>query len=139
MKQKKSLFQWAKASLNMNLLLVVFTACVSLLFSCRKELVNQPLTTPTEKASNFKSLSVQEAKSWYMQQQLTKFTQPQGGTSNSFNSSTSSANSVTSTNVIPIWAKAVSSLYYGQKPIVVAPFAEPSFFKYTRNQFLTGV
>ena len=111
MKQKKSLYQWAKASLNMNLLCIVFTACVSLLFSCRKELVNQSLITPTEKTSNFKSLSVQEAKSWYMQQQFTKLTQPQGGTSNSFSSS-SNANSVTSTNVIPIWAKAVSSLYF---------------------------
>jgi hypothetical protein len=95
-------------------------------------LVYQPQTTPVETTSNFKSLSVQEAKSWYMQQQFTKLTQPQG-TSSSFSSS-SNSNSVTSTNVIPIWAKAVNSLYGGQKPIVVIPFAEPSFFKYTRYQ-----
>jgi hypothetical protein len=131
----------------LGLLFTRFIAClliitVIVLWSCRKEMVINDQIPKSEYSQNqgskeFKSLSIQEAKEWYSQIQLEKLGALQKDNSAlglRSNMPENTTQSVTSTNVIPVWAKASTGLYGGAKPIVIVPFGEPSYFRYNNSK-----
>ena len=73
MKQTTSFSKWVKAPLSMQVLLVVFTACITLFFSCRKDILlpTQLSKTSETRETRTPNITIDEAKTWFGTQQTT--------------------------------------------------------------------
>ena len=128
MKQTTSFFLWVKAPLSMQVLLVVFTTCITLFFSCQKEaLTSDPsLSTTTVKSTQVKNpITAEMAQKWF-ESNFGKSKVITGGSSSFSANSTDSLQDgqyfwSETLQISPLWSQSQISTYLNTYPIALVP------------------
>ena len=128
MKQTTSFSQWVKPPLSMQVLLVVFTACVTLFFySCHKDVLlpTQLSKTGETREARTSNITIDEAKTWF-ESKYGKSTIIKHEISSA---SASSADSLQDglyfwddpLSIVPLWSQTKISTYLNTYPIALVP------------------
>ena len=127
MKQTTSFSKWVKVPLSMQVLMVVLTACVTLFFSCQKDILlpTQLSKTGETREVRTSNITIDEAKTWF-ESKYGKSTIIKHEISSA---SASSADSLQDglyfwddpLSIVPLWSQTKISIYLNTYPIALVP------------------
>ena len=115
MKQTTSFSQWVKAPLSMQVLMVVFTAFVTLFFSCQKDILlpTQLSKTGETREVRTSSISIDEAKTWFEANRILQST----------SASSTGGSTLFLPNAYPNWQQAMNDFSQSGLEFIVTPIS----------------